>query len=303
MRELLKLKEENLLFFDIESARVVDELEPDSPLYNSWEYKVNKEGKMTQQEILDSYKSQAGLYPEFAKVISIVVGVITNGGIKLTTIDNENEFDLLSQFNKGLGGNMHRTLIGFFNVGFDTPFVFKRMLINGIKPNDKLDSSGLKPWELEEVDLSKMWQGTSFNRASLINIATAFGLPSPKEDISGVDVGHVYYNEGKRGLKRISKYCRRDVVTTINIFKKMRLEEPLEIIEGVDLEQIPLITNLFNGGNYGKEEKEELLEKLKSLDKEGQKEAFVVLNALVSGAKGKVTNFKKSDITELKKKL
>lgn len=176
MRALRDLKEENLLFFDIETAPLFKELKLDTPLFDSWEYKVNKSGdNKTNDQVIASYSEEAGLYPEFAKVVSIVVGKIIKGKIHLITLDDEDEVDILNKFNKLIERNSHNTLVGFVNIGFDTPFVFKRMLINGIQPHEKLDSSGLKPWEVEEVDLGVIWKGTSFSRASLINIAVAFG--------------------------------------------------------------------------------------------------------------------------------
>lgn len=302
MRELLKLNEEKLIFYDIETATVVPELEPESPLYNSWEYKVNKDGKFTQQEVLESFKKEAGLYPEFTKIVSIVVGKIVKGKIYLITLDQESEGDILNEFNDILSRNVDCKLVGFVNIGFDTPFVFKRMLINKIKPNDRIDSSGLKPWEVDEIDLAKSWQGTSFARASLINIATAFGLPSPKDDISGADVGKVYWTEGKKGLARISKYCRKDVETTINIFKCMRLQDTLEVATK-EIEEKPLVLSLFSGAPYGKEEKEELKNILLDMT-EGERElAYTILKALISSAKGKVTKFKTKDLNELKKEI
>ena len=299
MRELVKLNEEKLIFFDIETASVVENIEPSTPLFDSWEYKVNKRGDLTVEEIQQSFKNEAGLYPEFTKVVSIVVGKIVNGGIVLITLDDEKETDILNKFNSLLARNMGDKLVGFVNIGFDPPFVFKRMLINGIKPNDKVDSSGLKPWEVDEVDLSKMWQGTSFNRASLINVATAFGLPSPKDDISGADVGKVYWPEG---VKRISKYCRKDVVTTINIFKCMRLEQPL-VVTNQELEEQPFIVNLFGGAEYGEVEKEKLKSILSSFSVDEREKAYVILGALCSNAKGKKTAIQKKDITLLKKEL
>jgi uncharacterized protein YprB with RNaseH-like and TPR domain len=304
MRELKKLKEEKLIFFDIETAPVVKELDPDSQLYASWDYKVNKTGEMTQDEIIASYSREAGLYPEFAKVVSIVIGKIVKGKIVLVTLDDPDEINILNRFNDLVARNSADTLVGFVNIGFDTPFVFKRMLINSIEPHDKLDSSGLKPWEVEEVDLSKMWQATSFSRGSLINIATAFGLPSPKDDIAGADVGRVYWSEGAKGLSRISKYCRKDVVTTINIFKKMRLEDPLELAspeDDTEPEQSPVLTALFDGADYGKKEKGALLDLLKSMTKEERTKTFVVLDSVTSTAKGKKTKLTKAHVRALKK--
>lgn len=305
MRELLKLNEEKLLFYDIETAPQVEKLELDTPLFDSWEYKVNKDGSKSNDEIIESYSREAGLYPEFAKVVTIVVGKIIDGKIHLITLDDEDERDILNKFNKILERNIKSKLVGFVNVGFDTPFVFKRMLINGIKPHDKVDSSGLKPWEVEEVDLSKEWQGTSFNRASLINIATAFGIPSPKDDISGADVGRVYWEEGRKGLKRIAKYCRKDVATTINIFKKMRLEDVLEVAtsEPIVVEEIPLIKHLFAGGAYGKEQEAELVVLLAELDDSEREQAFTILDAMCSTAKGKKTKITKKLVKELRKQF
>ena len=305
MRELRKLKQEKLLFFDIETARVVKELEPESDLYNSWEYKVNKDGKMEEQEVIDSYRNQSGLYPEFAKVISIVVGKIVKDKIVLVTIDDEDERGLLNRFNKLIERNSQDTLIGFVNIGFDSPFVFKRMLINGISPSSKLDSSGLAPWEVEEVDLSMIWKGTSFNRGSLLNIATAFGLPSPKDDISGADVGNVYWDEGKEGLKRISKYCRKDVITTINIFRKMLLQEPLELkTSEIEVDESKgILEELLNGAAYGAKEKKTLTDVLRQMSDSERQKAFTVLDAVTSKKKGKITKLTKTHVKALRKEL
>jgi uncharacterized protein YprB with RNaseH-like and TPR domain len=303
MRALAKVKQEEVLFFDIETAPLVKELEVNSALYDSWKYKVDKTGDKTEKEVVESYSVEAGLYPEFAKVVSIVVGKIKGDKILLVTLDDEDEKVVLKRFNDLIGRNLKDTLAGFVNISFDSPFVFKRMIINGIAPNDKLDSSGLKPWEVEEIDLAILWKGNSFSRASLINVATSFGLPSPKDDISGADVGRVYWNE-EGGLARISAYCRKDVATTINIFRKMRLQEPLELLQSetksIEDEKSPILIELFNGGAYGKAEKEELLKVLGTFTPEERDMAYVVLDGMTSAAQGKKTKITKAHVKALK---
>lgn len=307
MRALKNLKQEELIFFDIETASLVKELEVGTPLYDSWKYKVDKTGEKTEDEVVKSYSIEAGLYPEFAKVISIVVGKIIKDKIVLITLDDDNEKVLLERFNALIGRNLRDKLVGFVNVSFDSPFVFKRMIINGISPHEKLDSSGLKPWEVEEVDLATTWKGNSFSRASLINVATCLGLPSPKDDISGADVGRVYWEEGVEGLKRISAYCRKDVATTINIFRKMLLQEPLslldETVELVEEPKQPILNRLLNGDSYGKEEKEQLLASLRECTAEERELAYTVLDGMTSTAKGKKTNITKTHVKALKEAL
>ena len=304
MRALAKVKQEEVLFFDIETAPLVKELEVGSALYDSWKYKVDKTGEKTEKEIVESYSVEAGLYPEFAKVVCIVVGKIKNDQIMLVTLDDPDEAVILKRFNDLMSRNLKDTLAGFVNISFDTPFVFKRMIIKGITPHDKLDSSGLKPWEVEEIDLALLWKGNSFSRASLINVATAFGLPSPKDDISGADVGRVYWNE-EGGLARISAYCRKDVITTVNVFKKMRGEEAFEVREEVSTKSIedeksPILIELFNGGAYGKAEKAELVNVLTTFTPEERDMAYVVLDGMTSAAKGKKTKITKAHVKALK---
>lgn len=305
MRSLNKLKENKLLFYDIETAPAVKELKLDTPLFDSWAYKVNKTGDKSNDEIIESYSKEAGLYPEFAKIVTIVVGKIIGGKIKLITLDDEKEVDILTKYNDLIERNLDNTLVGFVNIGFDAPYIFKRMIINGIEPSDKIDHSGLRPWEIDEVDLAMEWKGTSFARASLINIATVLGLPSPKSDISGADVGKVYWEEGLKGLKRIAKYCRADVATTINVYRKMRLLEALEVdyVEEVEIEEIPLLKHLFAGGRFGKAEKEELDQLITELPVEERKDAFTIIDAMVSGAKGKTTKITKTYMKTLKAKF
>jgi len=94
-------------------------------------------------------------------------------------------------------------------------------------------------------------------------------------------------------MSRISKYCRKDVVTTINVFKKMRLEEPLEVAN-VEIEEEPLIIKLFGGGEYNKAEEDELKSILKDMSEPERLSTYVILDSVVSGAKGKKTKILKN---------
>jgi hypothetical protein len=299
MRELKGLDEGKLLFYDIETAPVVKELQVGTPLFDAWAYKVAKDGVTDNDEVIKSFSEQAGLYPEFARVVCIVVGKVIKGKINLITFEDKDEKVLLEKFNDVVSRNSSSKLVGFVNIGFDSPFIFKRMLLNGVQPHDKIDSSGLKPWEVEEVDLSKLWQATGFSRASLTAVCNAFGLPTPKDDLSGSEVGKTYWSSNQ-DTSRISEYCRKDVVATVNVFKKMRLEEPLEVSGGETVEtETPILTHLFEGGDYGAKEQKKLKGLLDTLTNEEREKAFVLLTAVSSTAKGKKTKLLKSHIKTL----
>ena len=57
-------------------------------------------------------------------------------------------------------------------------------------------------------------------------MAHVLGIPSPKEDIDGSMVKAVYYEEND--LKRIVNYCELDVLTTAQVYLRLRNESLLE---------------------------------------------------------------------------
>jgi hypothetical protein len=56
-------------------------------------------------------------------------------------------------------------------------------------------------------------------------MAHVLGIPSPKEDIDGSMVKAVYYEEND--LKRIVTYCELDVLTTAQVYLRLRNESLL----------------------------------------------------------------------------
>ena len=56
-------------------------------------------------------------------------------------------------------------------------------------------------------------------------MAHVLGIPSPKEDIDGSMVRVVYYEENN--LNRIVTYCELDVLTTAQVYLRLRNQELL----------------------------------------------------------------------------
>ena len=102
---------------------------------------------------------------------------------------------------------------------FDFPFIARRMLINGIKIPDILNLAGKKPWEVRHLDTMELWKfGDYKHYTSLELLAAVFGIPTPKDDIDGSQVGYVYWVE--KNLERIVEYCQKDVITIAQLFRK-----------------------------------------------------------------------------------
>jgi len=109
------------------------------------------------------------------------------------------------------------------------------MLINTIHLPPQLNIHGKKPWEVNHLDTMDIWKfGDYKNYTSLNLLAEIFNIPSPKDDIDGSEVHHVYWKE--RNLERIRAYCEKDVITTAQLilrFKSLPLLTP-QLIKIVD---------------------------------------------------------------------
>ena len=60
---------------------------------------------------------------------------------------------------------------------------------------------------------------------SLKLLTKVLGIPSPKGDIDGSQVGEVYYVE--KNIDRIITYCEKDVIAVAQILLRMRREDLL----------------------------------------------------------------------------
>lgn len=298
MKVLKKINIKNILFFDIETSTTVKELKLDTPLFDAWEYKSRKKGE-TDQELIDMYADEAALYAEFGRIVCISVGMVAKEGFRVKTFNNINEGTMITEFyemlDKFTGDPM---LCGHAIKSFDIPYVAQRGMINNIPPHPLFDTSGEKPWTMDWIlDTKELWQGTSFNRTSLLGLTTSLGLPSPKQDLQGKDVPKYFWLDPEKNITRISEYCERDVVACYDVIKYLK---NLGVKENVPLAKTPLIVDLFEGGDYGADEKKELKEIFDKFSPEEREMGYVVLNSIVSTAKGKRTKITKAHVKSLK---
>ncbi len=94
--------------------------------------------------------------------------------------------------------------------------------MNNISMPDYLEQlQSKKPWEAGLLDTMDLWKfGDYKNYISLKLLAHCLGIPSPKDDIAGKDVGRVYWQE--KDVERIKIYCQKDVATTAQIILKLK---------------------------------------------------------------------------------
>ena len=226
---------EHILFLDIETVpEKADYDELDDEKKNLWAQKSKYQRKddFTPAQFYD----RAGIWAEFGKIICISVGyfkVKGDGRTFRTTSFYGEEPKLLQEFKNLLSTHFSGTkhlLCGHNAKEFDIPYIARRMLIHGIELPYKLNLFGKKPWEVPHLDTMELWKFGDYKHfTSLKLLANILGIPSPKEDIDGSMVRHVYYEEND--LDRIITYCELDVVTTAQVFLRLRNDGVLEANE------------------------------------------------------------------------
>jgi predicted PolB exonuclease-like 3'-5' exonuclease len=243
MQIINTVKIETILFLDIETAPNWLEFK-DVPenVRTEWIYKFKfrPDAPKNNEDIFDTqsfedyfaelWKKEAGLYPEFSRVVCISAGFMYQGAFYMRSYYDQNEGTLLTKFKADLqafevSANYFQRLCAHYGKGFDFPFMAKRMLINRIALPKSLDVAHLKPWEQLNLDTQEIWKFGGFgNSAGLPALCMAFGLETPKDDLDGSRVAAAFH-AGE--LDRIAVYCEKDVFALLNVFKAMRLEEPI----------------------------------------------------------------------------
>lgn len=228
---LQKINLEHILFLDIETVPEKEIFEDlDDTMRNLWEQKSQYQRK--DEYTAEEYYDRAGIWAEFGKIICISVGFFNikgdNREFRVTTFHGE-ETKLLKDFKNLLNSHFSQPkhlLCGHNGKEFDFPYIARRMIIHSISLPYKLDLFGKKPWEVPHLDTMDLWKfGDYKHYTSLKLMAHILGIPSPKEDIDGSMVRDVFYIE--KDLDRIIKYCELDVVTTAQVFLRMRNEKIL----------------------------------------------------------------------------
>ena len=215
-----------ILFFDIETVPLTYEFKDlEERAQGLWDRKtrfLQERDDLSPDELYE----KAGIYAEFGKVVCISMGfVLQKEGetqIRVKSIANKNEKILLQEYIDLLNSyyNSPDFLFCAHNgKEFDIPFLCRRILINGLKLPFILNVAGKKPWEIKHLDTMELWKFGDFKNYTSLDLLTyIFNIPTPKYDMDGSQVAKVFYEE--KNLDRIIHYCEKDVIATIQLFRK-----------------------------------------------------------------------------------
>jgi len=225
---------QKIMFLDIETVpQTSDFSELTGELAHLWEDKfavIQKRmpEKYTEETTAaDAFNNSAGIYSEFGKIVCISVGFIhfqeNEMNFRTKSFSGSDEKLLLTDFIQLIlkfCTTKEQTLCGHNIKEFDIPFICRRLLINGLQLPPIFQISGKKPWEISFIDTLELWKFGDYKNYTALKLLTAvFGIPTPKDDIDGSQVAHVFYKE--KDIDRISLYCQKDVLATAQVFLKL----------------------------------------------------------------------------------
>ena len=234
----IKINFENILFLDIET---VPETENFTDLTKTKQelFALKTQYQRKEDFSPEEFYNRAGIWAEFGKIVCISVGYFTNFNSKervfrVTSFFGD-EVKLLEDFKNLLNSHFNKPqhiLCGHNGKEFDFPYIARRMIIHQIELPEKLNLFGKKPWEIPHIDTMELWKFGDYKHFSSLKLLTSIlGIPSPKDDIDGSEVGTVFYKE--KNIERIVKYCEKDTVAVAQLllrFNNQPLIDELNIV-------------------------------------------------------------------------
>jgi len=221
-----KVTLEHILFLDIETVPETpsfDDLDVEKQILFEQKTQYQRKDEITASEFYD----RAGIWAEFGKIVCISVGYFAfkNGdrSFRVTSFFGD-ETKILKDFSNLINtffNEPYHVMCGHNAKEFDFPYIARRMIIHGIKIPAKLNLFGKKPWEVPHLDTLELWKFGDYKHFTSLKLLTnVLGIPSPKGDIDGSQVGQVYYQEND--IDRIIIYCEKDVIAVAQVFLRFQ---------------------------------------------------------------------------------
>jgi 3'-5' exonuclease len=232
-----------ILFLDIETVRGHKTFEALPEEWQQlWDGKT-KSQRAENQSPKDFYLERGGILAEFGKIVCISVGFIYHGKsgreFRVKSYFGDDEREILIAFSNLLNNHFNspqHQLCAHNGKEFDFPWIARRLVIHGLPIPQILNTAGKKPWEVNHLDTMELWKfGDWKNFTSLKLLTACLGIPSPKDDIDGSQVGVVYYEEND--VARIARYCQKDTLAIAQVLLRF-CNEPLITPEELKEEQI-----------------------------------------------------------------
>jgi hypothetical protein len=233
-----KKKLQGTVFFDIETTtryKTFEEYTLAEP-YNAKDFIYRASMKYPNLTPDVAYKQYGMLYPEHGQVVSIAWKILVDKELQgeiigfkdwreYETTEDKRRADrkMLFEFNRVLETifpDGDGCLGGYRIKYYDIPFLYKRMLLNGIFPHQSLITVDKKPWDIKHLDLYDYWNVGVNGMSGFGTICDLMGVQNPKDDeIDGRQVCFRFWDDQNTPI--INEYCMRDVESSVRLAWKL----------------------------------------------------------------------------------
>jgi hypothetical protein len=178
--------------------------------------------------LFDKQKKKPKGFTDFEKYLALTsfdgcfgqvlcIGYACNDEESRVLCNDKNEKETLRQFwELAEGADL---FIGHNVMDFDLRFIYQRSSVLNVRPTRDLSFARYRNMPI--FDTMKEWSKWANESIGLERLAFALGIPSPKKGIDGSQV-YDFYKKGK--LNEIIEYCKRDVDTTREVYKRIVFE-------------------------------------------------------------------------------
>jgi len=195
-----------IFFFDIETVPT--------------ELSLQENGLLEAQIKLDEAEliKKLSLSAATAKIICLCYAVDPPADAPIQVLQGE-EADIVRNFWKlALDCNL---FVGHNILDFDLRFIYQRSVIHQVKPSRDIPFTRFRNAPI--FDTMQEWSKWGREHVSLDTLSKALGIPSPKENLDGSKV-YPYYRAGK--LNEIVEYCKRDVDSVRQVYRRLTFSKP-----------------------------------------------------------------------------
>jgi len=203
----------NKLFFDIETI-------PSAAEYKEIHIKIIQRLNSKKTKTIEEIYEETSFEGTFGRICCI--GIIKEGpqGIVQKEVFRGSEREILTKFWKAAADVDQ--FVGHNIWQFDLPFIYKRSIINEVKPRSDINFARYR--NIPIYDTQQEWELWGFQKAQKLDtLAKVLGLATSKDEMDGSMVWK-YYQEGR--IDEICKYCMKDVELTRQVYYKMTFENP-----------------------------------------------------------------------------
>lgn len=199
------------LFFDIETL-------PSSDEHKEKHLSILKKKKGNGDKHDDLVHEETSFEGTFGRICCIGIIKEDERGVMQKEVFSGDEKEILTNFWKSAEG-VHR-YVGHNIWAFDLPFIYKRSIINGVKP---IPLNFARYRNIPIYDTMMEWELWNIMKSQKLDtLAHVLGLPTSKDEMDGSMVAD-YYKQGR--IEEIKKYCMKDVELTRKVYYKMTFEQ------------------------------------------------------------------------------